>query len=51
MKFSGIYRIRNLVTGDTYVGQSVNITQRWWEHRNKLAAAFIAELRAGLVNK
>ncbi len=33
---SGIYAIVNLVNKKSYVGRSVNINRRWWEHRNEL---------------
>jgi group I intron endonuclease len=33
---SGIYCIRNLVSGHIYVGASVNIYQRWHTHKNCL---------------
>ena len=29
---SGIYKIKNNITGDTYIGQSRNIEARWEEH-------------------
>jgi len=29
----GIYRIRNLINGKCYIGQSVNIERRWYEHK------------------
>jgi group I intron endonuclease len=31
----GIYKITNLINGDCYVGQSINIERRWKEHINK----------------
>lgn len=31
----GIYRITNLITGKSYVGQSSNIQRRWIDHRNR----------------
>lgn len=33
---SGIYRIKNIITGDCYVGSSVNIEKRWKEHQRRL---------------
>lgn len=33
---SGVYQIRNTVTGAVYVGSSKNLRQRWLEHRKKL---------------
>lgn len=33
---SGIYRIRNLVTGDVYIGSSVCFCKRWYAHGWKL---------------
>lgn len=35
-RVSGIYRIRNLSTGDEYVGSAVNIKKRWAEHTRLL---------------
>ena len=35
-KKSGIYQIRNLVNGKVYVGSSVNMYDRWCEHRSEL---------------
>lgn len=32
---TGIYKIKNLVNGKCYIGQSVNIQKRWYEHRYK----------------
>lgn len=32
----GIYKIENIINGKVYVGQSVNIKQRWAEHRSML---------------
>lgn len=33
MKLSGIYRIKNIITSDCYVGSAVNIDKRWREHK------------------
>lgn len=33
---SGIYRITCMSTGDTYVGKSKNLHQRWCQHRHSL---------------
>ena len=38
MKKSGIYRIKNIITGDCYVGSSINIERRWTQHRRDLKA-------------
>ena len=35
-KESGIYKILNIITGDFYVGSTVNLRKRWNEHRRKL---------------
>lgn len=32
----GIYKIENQVNGKIYIGQSINIEQRWYNHRNEL---------------
>lgn len=32
----GIYKIKNQVNGKIYIGQSINIEQRWYNHRNEL---------------
>lgn len=32
----GIYKIKNLINGKIYIGQSVNIKQRWAEHKANL---------------
>ena len=29
----GIYKIQNKLNGKIYIGQSVNITRRLWEHK------------------
>ena len=29
----GIYKIENLINGKVYIGQSVNIKERWNEHK------------------
>lgn len=36
MKKSGIYRIKNIITGDCYVGSANNIERRWKEHQRHL---------------
>ena len=33
---SGIYRIKNIITNDCYVGSSINIEKRWREHQRAL---------------
>ena len=33
---SGIYQIKNLVNGKMYLGQSVDIRTRWWQHKSQL---------------
>ena len=33
MKISGVYKITNTVTGDSYIGSSKNIEKRWVEHK------------------
>lgn len=32
----GIYQIRNIINGKVYIGSSINISKRIWEHRNTL---------------
>lgn len=32
----GIYKILNKVNGKFYIGSSINIIKRWWEHRKRL---------------
>ena len=32
----GIYKIENKVNGKIYVGQSIDIDTRWYNHRNEL---------------
>jgi group I intron endonuclease len=34
--FSAVYQIRNVVNGKVYVGQTVNLTDRWALHRREL---------------
>lgn len=36
MKRSGIYKITNVENGKVYIGSSVDINRRWWEHRSRL---------------
>lgn len=33
MVFSGVYQIKNMITGQRYIGSSINIPRRWREHR------------------
>ncbi len=33
---SGIYSIKNLINNKLYIGSSVNITRRWYDHIHKL---------------
>ena len=32
---TGIYKINNLIHGKVYIGQSINISKRWYEHKYK----------------
>ena len=34
MNISGVYKITNTITGDFYIGSSVNIKRRWTRHRS-----------------
>lgn len=36
IKMIGIYKIENLVNGKVYIGQSINIEQRWYNHIHEL---------------
>ena len=31
----GIYKITNLITQKVYIGQSIDIKRRWWEHKSR----------------
>lgn len=33
-KIMGIYKITNKINGKSYIGQSVNIERRWWNHKS-----------------
>ena len=33
MKISGVYKITNTITGDSYIGSSKNIKSRWTDHK------------------
>ena len=33
-KIIGVYKITNTVTGDTYIGSSINVKRRWKVHKN-----------------
>lgn len=35
-KQCGIYQIRNIVNNKVYIGQSVDIARRWWEHKARM---------------
>lgn len=32
-KISAVYQIKNKVTGERYVGSSVDVKRRWWKHK------------------
>jgi group I intron endonuclease len=32
-----LYKITNTINGKNYIGQTVNLTKRWWRHRNDAA--------------
>ena len=32
-KITGIYKITNLINGKIYIGQSIDIYDRWWHHK------------------
>lgn len=34
-KIIGVYKITNTVTGDTYIGSSIDVTRRWQQHQHK----------------
>ena len=36
-KICGIYKITNLVNGKVYIGQSVDIYERWAEHKYNMS--------------
>ena len=40
VRISGIYKIVNLITGDSYIGSSKNIMKRWANHRSPSAWAY-----------
>lgn len=42
MKKSGIYLITNLINEKKYVGQSVDISRRWWVHANGYEKSLIS---------
>lgn len=31
----GIYKVTNLITNKVYIGQSIDIKRRWWEHKSR----------------
>lgn len=35
-KLSGVYIITNTVNGNRYIGSSIDIHRRWWQHRSQL---------------
>lgn len=36
MKITGIYMIKNMTNGHTYIGSSKDIKSRWYQHKHKL---------------
>ena len=44
----GIYRIRNRVTGDCYIGSALDVEKRWAEHRSKLRKGEYLTLKSDL---
>ncbi len=36
MQLSGVYRIRNVITGEKYIGSSVHVIRRWKHHQRLL---------------
>ncbi|MFA5436296.1 MAG: GIY-YIG nuclease family protein [Candidatus Neomarinimicrobiota bacterium] len=38
IKEAGIYKIRNNITNDFYIGSAANLRYRWYNHRNALGA-------------
>ena len=32
-KISGVYKITNTVTGEFYIGSSIDVKSRWWKHK------------------
>lgn len=45
MKISGIYKITNLLTEDFYIGSSIDVNNRWRQHKN---TAKVGSLRSHL---
>lgn len=36
MNYSGVYKIENKITGDYYIGSSIDIAKRWYAHKWEL---------------
>lgn len=39
-KIQGIYKIRNCINGKVYIGQSINIKNRWKAHKDNITTIY-----------
>lgn len=46
----GIYKIENKLNGKVYIGQSINIEQRWREHKSRYLSIDEKEYNKPLYN-